>query len=197
MSHTERSGQGACRQSRAAYSLPVTGLTAPSTRSRRSGAALAVACVSLVLSLVACGVGAFVVSSSGFDLLPVQSAPETASAAQVEAVAHVTLPPGTVLLSAAYSNGLETHLSAKFRIPRTELDAFISAGKFTAPLTTGLRAVTASHNLGGDKLWDPESASAVSGIEEQQPTADGTFRAILVNFDAPNAVTVYLYASRP
>jgi hypothetical protein len=149
-----------------------------------------------VLSLIACGVVAFVVPSNGFDVLPVQSVPEVASAAQVEAVAHVTLPAGTVLLSAAYSSGLETRLSAKFRIPRSELDAFISAGRFTAARTSGLRAVTANHNVGGGNLWDPETAVSVSGIEEQQPIADGTLRAVLINLDAPDTVTVYLYASR-
>jgi len=166
---------------------------APSPRTRQGKVALVLASVSLVISLVSCGL---VVSTADIDLLPVQSKPAAASASQVEAVAHVTLPPGTVFLAAAYSNGLEDHLSAKFRIPRTGLDAFVASGKFTAPLTPGLRAVTAKHNVGGGNLWDPGTAISVSGIEEQQPTTDGTYRSVLFNLDAPDAVTVYLYASR-
>jgi hypothetical protein len=158
--------------------------------------ALVLAIVSLAISLVSCGLSAFVVVTADIDLLPVQSEPEAASASQVEAVAHVTLPPGTVFLAGAYSNGLETRLSAKFRIPRAGLDAFVAAGKFTAPLTPGLRAVTAKHNVGGGNLWDPDTAVAVSGIQEQQPAADGTSRSVLFNLDAPDVVTVYLYASR-
>ncbi|MEV6814926.1 hypothetical protein [Micromonospora sp. NPDC051296] len=168
----------------------------PATRNRRGTTAFVLACISLVLSLITCCGAGVVASTAGIDLLPVQSKPQVASAAQVEAVAHVTLPPGTVLLTAAYSNGLETLLSAKFRIPRSELDAFIATAKFTATPTPGLRAVAAEHNVGGGDLWDPETAKAVSGIDEEQPTADGTRRAVLFNLDAPDAVTVYLYASR-
>jgi hypothetical protein len=169
---------------------------APTNHNRRGTAALVLACVSLVLSLIACGGAGFVASTNGTDLLPVQSEPQIASAAQVEAVAHVTLPPGTVLLSAVYSNGLETMLSAKFRMPRTELDAFVAAAKFTAAPMPGLRTVDANHNVGGGNLWDPETAKTISGIDEEQPTADGTYRAVLFNLDAPDTVTVYLYASR-
>src|SRR5262245_57390117 len=113
---------------------------APTTRSRRSNTVLVLACISLVLSLIACGVAGLVFVTNEADPLPVQSGPQVASAAQVEAVAHVTLPPGTVLLSAAYNNGQETLLSAKFRMPRTALDAFIAEAKFTATPTPGLRA---------------------------------------------------------
>ena len=169
---------------------------APTTRNRRGTAVFVLACISLVLSLIACGGVVLVASTNDIDLLPVQSGPQVASAAQVEAIAHVTLPPGTVLLSAAYSNGLETLLSAKFRMPRTELDAFIAAAKFTAAPAPGFRAVDAEHNVGGGNLWDPETAKIVSGVEEEHPTADGTRRAVLFNLDAPDAVTVYLYASR-
>ncbi|MER7277176.1 hypothetical protein ABT369_22290 [Dactylosporangium sp. NPDC000244] len=169
---------------------------APAPRVRQGKTALVLASVSLVLSLISCGVTGLVASTAGIDLLPVQSKPVEADAAQVEAVAHVTLPPGTVLLAAAYSNGLETHLSAKFRIPRTALDAFVAAGKFTAPPTPGLRAVTAEQNVGGGNLWDPGTAVSVAGIKEEQPTADGTYRSVLFNLDAPDAVTVYLYAGR-
>jgi hypothetical protein len=41
-----------------------------------------------------------------------------------------------------------------------------------------------------------KSARTFSGVEEQDPTADGTYRAVLFNLDAPDAITVYLYASR-
>ncbi|MEH0842101.1 hypothetical protein V6U81_06880 [Micromonospora sp. CPCC 205711] len=155
--------------------------------------ALVLACISLALSLVTCAVIGLGEHFGGSDL---QSAPEVASASQVEAVAHVTLPPGAVMLSAAYSNGLETQLSAKFRLPRNELDSFIASAAFTAPPTPGLRAVTAKHNVGGGNLWKPETAKTVSGIDEEQPTADGTRRALLVDLGVPDSVTVYLYAGR-
>jgi hypothetical protein len=167
---------------------------------RRSTVALMLACLSLALSLIACGVAGFSMSddrdSSSDRALSLQSEPVVASASQVEAVAHVTLPPGSVLLSAAYSNGLETRLSVKFRMPRTALDAFLRSAKFTAPVTPGLRAVDAKGNVGGGNLWDPETAKNFSGIEEQDPTPDGTRRAVLINLDASDAVTVYLYAGR-
>lgn len=169
---------------------------APRTRNRRGTIALVLACVSLLLSLIACGVVGLSVGSDGIDLLPVQSGPEVASAAQVEAIAQVTLPPGSVLLVAVYRNGLETQLSAKFRIPRTELDAFVATANFTAALAPGLRAVDATHNIGGGNTWDPETATIIAGLDEEQPLADGTRRALLVDLDAPDAVTVYLYASR-
>lgn len=167
---------------------------------RRSTVALALACLSLALSLIACGVAGFSMSD-GRDSrsdrgLSEQSMPVVASASQVEAVAHITLPPGSVLLSAAYSNGLETRLSAKFRMPRTALDAFLTSAKFTAPVIPGLRAVDAKANVGGGNLWDPEAAKTFSGIEEQDPAPDGTRRAVLINLDASDAVTVYLYAGR-
>jgi hypothetical protein len=179
------------------YDTPVMDASAaPSTRTRQGKVAIVLASASLVISLISCGLAVFVASTADVDLLPVQSRPEAASASQVEAVAQVTLPPGTVLLSATYGNGLETRLSAKFRIPRAGLDAFVTAGRFTDPPTPGLRAVTAKHNVGGGNLWDPENAVAVSGIEEKQPTADGTYRSVLFDLDAPDAVTVYLYAGR-
>jgi len=101
-----------------------------------------------------------------------------------------------VLLNAAYSNGLETVLSAKFRMPRTELDAFVATAKFTTALAQGLWAVGAKQNVGGGNLWDPETAKTISGLDEEQPIVDGTRRALLINLDAPEAVTVYLYARR-
>jgi hypothetical protein len=78
-----------------------------SRRSRRGTTTLMLAAASLVLSLITCGVAGFggLDDIGNSDRLPMQSEPEVASASQVEAVAHVTLPPGTVLLSAAYSNG--------------------------------------------------------------------------------------------
>ena len=176
--------------------MTVIDAPAPSPRIRQGKAALVLASVSLVISLVSCGLAGFVAIAADIDPLPVQSKPAEASASQVEAVAHVTLPFGTVFLAAAYTNGLETRLSAKFRIPRTGLDAFVATGKFTAPLTPGLRAVTAKHNVGGGNLWDPDTAVSVSGIDEQQPAADGTHRSVLFNLDAPDAITVYLYANR-
>lgn len=165
-------------------------------RTRRGSPALTVAIISLVLSLISCAVAGLFLATSDLDLLPVQSKPEIASAGQVEAVAHVTLPPGAVLLTAAYSNGLETRLSAKFRIPRSQLDAFLASANFTAALTPGLRTVDAKDNVGGGNLWDPDKATTVSGIEEQQPTADGTRRMLLLDLDVPDVVTVYLYADR-
>jgi hypothetical protein len=166
------------------------------TRGRRGTAALVLASISLVLSLIACGVAGLAASTSGLDLLPGQSKPAVASAAQVEAVAHVSLPPGTVLLSAAYSDGLETRLAAKLRIPRAELDAFVAAAQFTMAPVPGLRAVGAHRNVGGGNLWDPETARTVSGVAEKETAADGTYRQVLFNLDAPNTVTVYLYANR-
>ncbi|MGI5215879.1 hypothetical protein [Plantactinospora sp. CA-290183] len=166
------------------------------TRNRRSNRVCVLACISLVLSLIACGVAGLVFVNRELDPLPVQSGPQVASAAQVEAIAHVTLPPGTVLLSAVYSNGLETLLSAKFRMPRAALDAFIAEANFTAAPAPGLRAVDAKNDVGRGDLWDPETAKVVSGIVEEQPTADGTRRSVLFNLDAPDAVTVYLYSNR-
>ncbi|GIE28570.1 hypothetical protein Ait01nite_016150 [Actinoplanes italicus] len=165
---------------------------AAAQRNRRGTAALIFAGLSLILSLIALGVA----SADDEDALRVQSGPDVASASQVEAVAHVTLPPGTVLLSAVYSNGLETRLSAKFRMPRSELDPFVTASKFTAPLTPGLRAVDKSHDVGQGNLWDPGSATTVAGIDEDLPTADGTRRQVLFDLDTPATVTVYLYAGR-
>ena len=169
---------------------------ARTTRNWRSNIALILACISLVLSLAGWGVAGLVFVGNDVDLLPVQSKPEVASASEVEAVAHVTLPPGTVLLSAAYSNGLEARLSAKFRMPRAALDAFIGEAKFTTAPEPGLRAVDAKYNVGGGNLWDPETAKTVSGIDEQEPTEDGTYRSVLFNLDVPDVVTVYLYANR-
>lgn len=121
--------------------LAMTEIPGRSHQNRRGTAALVLACMSLVLSLIACGVTAFAAqgdSGKGSDRLPLQSEPVAASAAHVEAVALVILPPGTVSLSAAYSSGLETRLSAKFRLPRSELDGFITSARFTAALTPGL-----------------------------------------------------------
>ncbi|MFK3980953.1 hypothetical protein ACI2K4_11310 [Micromonospora sp. NPDC050397] len=149
--------------------------------------------ISLVISLISCGLA---VLPPGTDLVRLQSEPEAATASQVEAVAHVTLPPGTVFLAAAYSNGLDTMLAAKFRIPRAGVDAFMTSGDFTAPLTPGLRAITEAHNVGGGNLWDPESHVSVSGLEENEPTSDGTYRSLLLGLDSADTVTVYLHASR-
>jgi hypothetical protein len=176
--------------------VAVTETTERPPRTRRTSAALTLAVISLGLSLISCAVAGLLLATNDLDLLPLQSKPEVASAGQVEAVAHVTLPPGAVLLTAAYSNGLDTRLSAKFRIPRSQLDAFLTSAHFTAPLTPGLRAIDATHNVGGGNLWDPDKATTVSGIEEQQPAADGTRRLLLLDLDVPDVVTVYLYADR-
>jgi hypothetical protein len=162
-------------------------------RNLRGTAALVLAGLSLILSLIALGVAS---ADDDGDALRVQSGPDVASASQVEAVAHVVLPPGTVLLSAVYSNGLETRLSAKFRMPRSELDAFVTSSKFTAPLTPALRVVDKSDDVGKGNLWDPGSAKTVAGIDEEEPTSDGTRRQVLFDLDTPETVTAYLYAGR-
>lgn len=125
---------GAC----GSYCLAVIETAGHPSRAHRASAALVLAGISLVLLLASCAGAALILVSNDRDPLPVQSKPQIASASQVEAVAHVTLPPGTILLSAAYSNGLETRLSAKFRIPRTQLDAFVTAARFNAAPTPGL-----------------------------------------------------------
>jgi hypothetical protein len=158
--------------------------------------AVVLAGASLLLSLVSLGLVLVLAVAADFDPLPVQSKPDLATAAQVEAVAHVTLPPGTVFLTAAYTSGLETRLSATFRIPAAGLEAFMDSGGFTAPLTPGLRAVDASHNVGGGNLWHPEQPTSVSGLVEKEPTADGTLRSLMLDLDAPDTITVYLYAGR-
>jgi hypothetical protein len=150
--------------------------------------------LALVAIVAAAAVVVFVATDG--DPLPVQSGPRVASASEVEAVAHVTLPPGTVLLSAAYSNGLDTRIAAKFRIPRTAQDAFVASGAFTATLQPGLRAITSAHNVGGGNLWDPDKATTVSGLQEQQPAQDGTLRAMMLDLGTPATTTVYLYAIR-
>jgi len=155
-----------------------------------------VAVIGLVLSLISCAVVGVVLVTRGWDPLPVQSAPQVASAGQVEVVAHVTLPPGTVLLSAAYSSGLDTRLSARFRFSRSQLDGFLASAQFGAAPTPGLRAVRMADNVGGGNLWDPDAATTVSGIDEQQPAAGGTHRKLLLDLDVPDVVTVYLYADR-
>lgn len=174
----------------------MTEIPAPKSSNRRGTIALVLSIVSLLLSLGSCGVAGFVMSVADMEPLTVQSEPSVASASEVEAAAHVRLPPGTVALSGVKSGGLETLVSAKFRIPRDALDAFVASGMFTAPVVPGLRAVTAQHNLGGGSLWDPEKAVSVSGIDEQQPAAGGTHRSVLFNLDSPDTITVYLYASR-
>jgi hypothetical protein len=173
---------GSVKKSITGYRLPMLG-TPPPTRGRRATFALVLASLSFVLS-------------ADIDLLPVQSTAQEASASHVEAVARVSLPPGTVFLAAAYTNGLETRLSAKFRIPRAAIDALIASGEFTATLTPGLRAVTEQPNVGGGDLWHPEGAVAVSGLVEDTPTTDDTYRRLLLDLDDQDTVMVYLYASR-
>jgi hypothetical protein len=57
---------------------------APSTRTRQGNVALILASVSLVISLISCGLVGFVAGTADAGL-PVQSKPEVASASQVEA----------------------------------------------------------------------------------------------------------------
>ncbi|MEU7585869.1 hypothetical protein AB0A95_06170 [Micromonospora sp. NPDC049230] len=163
--------------------------------SRKATVALVLAGLSLVLSLVTCGF----VAVTGLEDLDdsLQSPPRPASASEVEALAHVTFPPGTVLLSAAQSNGLETHLSARFRISREALDTFLTDGDFAAGLTPGLRVVTKQDDVGGGGTWHPETAVRVSGINEEAPGPNGTYRRLLVDLDREDTVTVYLHARKP
>ncbi|WP_154943009.1 hypothetical protein [Micromonospora palomenae] len=163
--------------------------------SRKATFALVLASLSLVLSLISCGF----VAVTWFDDFDdsFQSPPQAASVSEVEAFAHVTFPPGTVFLSAASSNGLETYLSARFRIPRDALDTFIADGNFGAKLTPGLRAVTKQDDVGGGDTWHPETAVRVSGLDEEAPGPNGTYRRLLADLDAEDTVTMYLRASRP
>ncbi|MER5455216.1 hypothetical protein ABT008_10545 [Micromonospora sp. NPDC002389] len=168
----------------------------PTRKPRRTSTyALVLAGLSLVLSLISCGVVAVAQLGDTDDAL--QSTPRPATASEVEAVAHVTFPPGTVFLSAVSSNGLETHLSARFRIPRASLDTFVTDGDFGAELTPGLRAVTREDDVGGGDTWHPERAARVSGLAEEAPGPGGTYRRLLVDLDAADAVTIYLRATRP
>ncbi len=163
--------------------------------SRAGVVALVLACVSLGLSLVSCGMLAMM---DGNDFSPLESKPELATASQVESIAHVTLPTGTVFLAGVRTDGLEVHLSARFRIPRAALDTFIESGRFTATVTPGLRAVTTKHhNVGGGDSWNPDAAAAVSGLQEDEPGPDNTYRSLLLDLGDPDTVTVYLYASQP
>lgn len=88
-------------------------------------------------------------------------------------------------------------MSARFRIPRDALDTFIADGKFGAKLTPGLRAVTNQDDIGGGNTWHPETAVRVSGLDEETPGPNGTYRRLLVDLDADDTVTVYLHASQP
>jgi hypothetical protein len=36
----------------------------------------------------------------------------------------------------------------------------------------------------------------VSGLVDEAPTADGTFRSLMLDLDVPDTITVYLYAGR-
>jgi hypothetical protein len=174
--------------------LPVSDQPA-SKPSRKATIALVLASLSLVLSLVSCGFVAIAGLEDFDDSL--QSPPEPASASEVETFAHVTFPPGTVFLAAAQSNGLETYLSARFRIPREALDTFLADGDFAAGLTPGLRAVSKQDDVGGGNSWHPETAVRVSGLDEETPGPNGTYRRLLVDLDAEDTATVYLRATQP
>ncbi|MBO3743408.1 hypothetical protein [Actinoplanes flavus] len=157
-------------------------------RNWRINLALALSALSLLIVLGQC--------ASDFNT-GLQSEPELATASQVEAVAHVTLPPGTVLLSAVYSNGLETRLAATFRMPRAALDGFVASGRFTAQPVAGLRPVTGKDDLGGGGLWKPEESIEVAGIDEAEaPGPDGTYRNVLFGLDDPDSVLVHLTATK-
>ncbi|GIH10079.1 hypothetical protein Rhe02_81460 [Rhizocola hellebori] len=173
----------------------MTHIIKPPVGQWRVTVALMFAAVSVVLNLIGVAFYSGLLSES-IEMLPVQSRPEPATASQVEAVAEVTLPPGTVFLAAAYSNGLETMLSAKFRIPRDTLDAFLASAALHGTLTPGLHAITTQHDVGRGNLWHPETAVTVTGLHETQPTSHGTYRTVMLDLDAASALTVYLHARR-
>ncbi|MGX7671343.1 hypothetical protein [Plantactinospora sp. DSM 117369] len=90
-----------------------------------------------MLSLIACGVAGLVFVNNELDPLPVQSRSQVASAAQVEAIAHATLPPGTVLLSAVYTRSPRTYARTAAKIPGASSSAAERARWTPAPLTIG------------------------------------------------------------
>lgn len=56
--------------------------------------------------------------------------------------------------------------------------------------------MNAKEDVGGGNLWDPDTAKTMSGLDEQEPTSDGTRRIVMVSYGTKDVVTVYLFAGR-
>ncbi len=115
----------------------------------------------------------------------------------VEKLARVEIPPSASDLHSFFQSFMDTRVIAGFRLPRKDLDAFLSRNRFEKPLREGHVTVLAKTATGEEIRW-PELAELerggdhVSGLEEQD--LSWGYRAVTVDFRNAARPAVYLYA---
>ncbi|SDS85125.1 hypothetical protein [Microlunatus soli] len=132
---------------------------------------------SLCLSLLGCSIG--------------NADDELVSAGEVESIAKVVLPPGTVLLSAVEDGFQDWHLTAAARMAKSDLPAFLTDSGLGEP-TAGLRSVHTKDRRHDSDSWDPDAVTSFSGIRSQ--LRDDAYRSVLIDTSSDTVVVVYLTA---
>jgi hypothetical protein len=152
------------------------------------------AILGLVALTISCGVGSIVGYDHVKDYLGPDNYSRPASAAEVEANAKVRLPAGTTLLLGIYESsgrGLDFRVIAEFRFARAALPRFIADSALPEP-QPGAREVT-DMDLPNSDTWRPDAATAVAGIDGNQPY-QGIHRHVMLDLSNQQDVTVYLDA---
>jgi len=115
----------------------------------------------------------------------------------VEKLARVEIPSSASDLHSFFQRFMDSRVIAGFRLPREDLDAFLSRSHFEQPLRKGEVTVFAKTATGEEIRW-PELAELerrrehVSGLEERDLPWGA--RAVTVDLAEPTRPAVYLYA---
>lgn len=114
---------------------------------------------------------------------------DKATRAQIERFAKVSIPDDATSLRSATHSAMDTQLLVSFRIPRSELQAFVRSGDFHAKLVEGNRAIATP--IGEEIGWQLEDAKRVEGLADTQT---GLYRNVVVVLDDPRHPVVHMEA---
>ena len=116
----------------------------------------------------------------------------------VEKLARVEIPASASDLRSFFQRFMDSRVIAGFRLPREDLDAFLSRNRFEGPLREGQVTVFAKTATGKEIPWPAlaeleRQSEHVSGLEEQN--LPWGYRAVTVDRRDPARPAVYLYAA--
>lgn len=115
---------------------------------------------------------------------------DKATKAQIERFAGVRIPASATNLRSSSRSAMDTQVLVSFSVPRADLSAFITSGKFRGTLTEGDRAIAAS--TGSALGWQLDQAKKVEGLADT--SRPGLYRNVLVVLDDSERPAVYLEA---
>lgn len=117
----------------------------------------------------------------------------TPSRSEAEEFARVWLNDQAEIISASLERSSERdELYLRLEMPEQGLDEFLRRGGFTSSLRKNYRPLVSEQADG----WDVSSATKFAGLRESLIASPDLTRTLVVVYEQPGLVTVYLLAAR-